>query len=342
MSTQLRFNDLPNLVTRAILFVLAFMQCWLAWEFWQSYATDGPARVVLPVAGAGLALLEVFALVVAADADADTKKTRGRGLVWRMVWIVLLSVNLLTEIGAFASIIAAEEGERAAVITRATDLETQRDTLDREIASLTAELAARNADKPIAALQVELDAAHTVAAGFAEMRPRDAREIARLESAIITARARETAEASRASLQAQIGAEGATPSEYHPQLIAIATILNGAGLRSVAPSDIKAFLPLALALVLKLVLTFGFWVTARDRQSSAIVVEDVPVSPSAVPPLPPPPPLEAVVEPQVVEEPTPKPRRRRKRKGLNAPPPEGELEPWNFVFDDEDSPQVRQ
>jgi len=310
--------DLPMILTRALLYAVAAAQCWLAWSFWQSYAGDGEVKWLLPLFGVALALIEVFALVVAARADGEGRKSRA--LLWRGVWAVLLVVNFAAEIGAFANVIAAEEGRRSNEIAHVQQLQADRDEQAASVAALTAELAARHADKPIAALEVELGAARALAASYAPPRPRDAREIARLESALISARARETARAARDRLDAEIAAQSAPSSQYHPQLVTLARLLDGLGVRA-TPGDVEAFIPLGLALVMKLVLTFGFWVTAVEAPTT---------QPAQLP--------KVALEPKPTEAPkkvaAPPKRRRRKRREVTRPVLADDGEPWRFVFDE--------
>lgn len=312
-------SALPIILTRALLYALAVVQCWLAWSFWQSYAGEGEVKWLLPVFGVALALIEVFALVVAAQADAQGRKSRA--LLWRGVWIVLFVVNFGAEIGAFANVIAVEEERRGVEIAQAQSLTAERDEQVALISSLTTELQTRRADKPIEALEVELEAARALARSFSPARPRDARDIARLESALITARAREEARAERDRLDAAISAMGAPASAHHPQLVTLAQLLSRAGINATA-SDVAAFIPLGLAVVIKLVLTFGFWVTTTDAATAPIEIREPVPAPRA-----PERPAQAVTDAQ------PKPKRRRKR-DLAKPVLAGDGEPWVFLLDD--------
>jgi len=349
MTVQSSADVWPVWATRAVLVLLVPIQCAFAWNFWRSYAPTGEWSLVLPLVGVGLAILEVFALVVAGV--ARTRGDKAAAATWRFVWVVLFVINLTTEIGAFSNVIHADDERRSEYARHTAEMVEREGQLDAEIAALTAELETRHADKPVAALQIDLRAARAVAASFATPRIRDVRDIGRLESAIVTAETRAARQAERDRLASQIAQRSDTASVHSPQLVTLARLLNAAGFRAVRPEDVEAFLPLGLALVLKLVLTFGFWVTTPTRKSEG-GGEGAPASPptidatppnltagaplqaAPVEPLPPAPDASSA-KPQPKPGASGKPKRNRPSKRLAEPPKPVDLEPLDFVFDEE-------
>lgn len=249
---------IPNLIMLLFLAVLCAVQIALVLHFWESFAGDDPFYgLVFQALGVSFAAIEMVLLAVASAAIEEGRRIAA--YVMRIAFIGLVAINLLGDIGAIYAYttenaqtraIAFREGETA--LTDVADLRARRDALQ-------ASLAAQELDLPVAALEVQLEAA-VIARDAGGVGPRTqawrTQRAASLEAALVTAR--EIAALDQRIADAQALANARPISNQHPQMDALAALSAWSG----APLDadtIRIGLALMVAIILRAMLAFGFW-----------------------------------------------------------------------------------
>ena len=218
--------------------------------------------------GLGVALLfiEMTALVVAADAIA--RGERHKAWAWLCVFGLVVLVNLFADFGAVVTRSARDaEARRRRAIYDAASV-TAREA-DADIARLTALLESGQRHRPVAALRAE----HAAALDRVEVYQRIERQppyrlverAAAAEAALVTAETLVAAEARRDSARATMTQFGARPPGEHPQFEAVATLLNSLGVDA-SPGQVRVWLAVPIAIILKTVLVFGLWVLTQQER----------------------------------------------------------------------------
>ncbi len=247
------------------LLVLAVLQIILQLAFWGGIANGDVSRAWLfQGIGAGLTLMEIFALVVASELASKGDTLRANWL--RALFVVLAAVNLTADLSALSQFTGAEEGRRLEAARAYSDASEAAQEAEAEIVRLQGELGAMSMNRPTRALEAERAALALRADRYLQSGQavpiRYVDQLAGYDSAIIIAGAIEAASHRRALAQAALSGQAAPESTTSP-FAALARLAAFVGVQTDA-EDIIAALAFAVALVVKLSLTVGFWcVTPR-------------------------------------------------------------------------------
>jgi len=228
-------------------------------SFWGSLGGD--KALLYQFMGGGLAVIEITALVVIAEANARGENEKARA--WWVVFPLVLVLGLAGDFGALLERGARDgEGRSHAVARYDAALIDDREA-SAEILRLGAQLDALGARRPVAALKAERDDAvarrdRHVAAGLIVPRSVAVRAVTS-ESALATAEALAKAEMKREAARVVLRQAGRRPDAEHPQFAGMATLLGVTGFQ-VSAEAVRVLLAAYAALVLKIVLVVGFWV----------------------------------------------------------------------------------
>jgi hypothetical protein len=254
--------------------VLAIVNISLVMGFWHSFGGDNP--VAFQALGVALVLIEMTALVVASDAEANGAPTRAT--IWRVIFGLVVVVNLFADFGAVVTRTAEDAAHRAqqrATYDTAADQERE---AAAEIGRLQQLLPEGERDKPLLALQAELRAVVARVDSYArEGRVPPGRITDRLASAqslVATRQAIDVQERLRSSARETIRRFGARPEAEHPQFVAFATLLRSLGV-VVDASMVRVWLAVPIAIIMKLVIVFGFWVLTPRSRAARTEPEDL-------------------------------------------------------------------
>jgi hypothetical protein len=257
----MRLPPLSNAVMLLALLVLAGVQVALVIEFWSSFAGESPFfKAVFVGLGLGFAGVELVALVVCANAARAGAWVRAN--VFRLIFLALFAANLVSDVGAIYAFTTTDADARSAAQIAGDDARRDIADITERRAALRATLAERKLDMPVRALEIQRNAAIAARnAGGAGERTQSWRvqRAAALDAALETAREIETLDKRIATMRATAAAS--PHSGDHPQLQALATILSWCNL-TVTTDTLRVALALAMAVVLRCVLAFGFWAAA--------------------------------------------------------------------------------
>jgi hypothetical protein len=262
-------RSLPSWITLIALYALAGLQVALVLYFWSSFETLVDwVRWVLCGVGGGLAVVEIFALVVASEAAGRGELSKA--FAYRTVFVALALLNVAAEIGAVATLTAGDQAQRAGAAQAYAEAVATKSAADSEIVRLRNILDADRLNRPSAALRAEMEAAQRIRDGYTTQGRtapwRVLENAARLESAYATALEVDRQLAVRATAQAGIDrAGGAAPHTVHPQFETLAMVARSAGIATNA-DQVRAWLAFGLAAVMKLVLAVGFWTVTPTRR----------------------------------------------------------------------------
>lgn len=257
----MRLPPLSNAIMLIALLVLAGVQIALVIEFWSSFAGESPFfKAVFVGLGLGFAGVELVALVVCANAARDGAWARANFL--RLIFVALFAANLISDVGAIYAFTTTDADARSAAQIAGDD--ARRDIVDitERRAALRETLGEKKLDMPVRALEIQRNAAVIARdSGGAGERTQSWRiqRAAALDAALETARELEALDKRLADARAT--AASSPHSGDHPQLQALATILSWFNV-SVTTDTLRVALALAMAVVLRCVLAFGFWAAA--------------------------------------------------------------------------------
>jgi hypothetical protein len=256
-------RSLPAWIFTGVLYALAVAQVVIAFFFWRTFGGEGWLEsLVWPVIGCGLVILEIFALVVAADATERGETAKARAL--QFLFVCLASVNFLADIAAVSNMSAADEAQRSQTVLVREQLLERRAEIVAERASLKANLAADHLDLPPDAIAYQRDAAQARRARYIRPPTSLLRQIAQLESAHTTATRVAALEAERDQIDASLRAAPPTAA-HHPQFETLQRIASWFGIDA-SVSDVRVATALLVALLLKAALAFGFWAATPHRR----------------------------------------------------------------------------
>lgn len=250
-------------LTYVPLAALAVVNIALVLGFWSKMAAE--QALAYQVLGASFAVIEMSALVVISDAAARGETVKAH--VWRVVLVLVLIVNLFADFGAVVSMSGQDADNRARAVAAYDAAARSEREADAEIIRLTAMLETQGANRPAAALEAEMRSLqlrreNMVNAGVQPSRRLLERAVA-AEAAFATAAEIERLRGERDRARATLTAAGARPATEHWQFKGIADLAGMLGV-SVSGEQARVGVGAVLALVLRLVLLFGFWaVTPR-------------------------------------------------------------------------------
>lgn len=245
--------------------------------FWRSVGGGNP--IVYQVIGVCLVLIEMTGLVVAADAVADGRRPQARA--WHVLFVLVLFVNLFADYGAVVTRTANDAQERAHNRALYDAAVASKAEAERDITRLTRVLDDNDDNKPLAALRAERTAALARRDAYLgqhrEVPRRIATAVLRAETVLASAEDLFIAQQKRDAASATLVQYGSRPEAEHPQFEAVAALLRSLGF-SVSAGTVRVWLAVPIAVILKLVLMFGFWVLPTGarrfrRQREEDVVE---------------------------------------------------------------------
>lgn len=260
--------NLPRHATLVALGILAAAQLLLVIDFYAGLRADGIGGFLLLMIGIGLCLLEIFMIALA---DRTKHEDRPRAAAWWLVlFFVVLTLNSAADFGAITTVTATDQAERARQRVLYEQNERALARANAEIGSLERNLPGREYNQPSRALRSLLAEREARRAQFERRNwavPLDlSRRIVRLESAIATMEEIERQKAERDRAEAFL-AEHRRPNRAHPQFEALAALLAGVGIHT-TPEAVRIGVAFALVIVLKLVLTTGFFVTSGGKRAA--------------------------------------------------------------------------
>jgi hypothetical protein len=276
--SRLTYIPLVGLAAANVLLVLGF---------WGSFG--GENKFTYQTIGVCLAVVEFTALVVVSDANARGEKIKA--FTFGALLGLILALNTIGDFGAVATMTAADTEGRAQAIARYDAVVVAEREANAEVVRLTALLETQGRNRPIAALEAEMRAAQLRRDAFIREGSQPPRRVVdratQAESAHATAQALAINTRTRDQTRATIAGIGARPAVAHSQFVALAELAGMVGGR-VTTEQVRVALAAAVALILKLVLVFGFWaVSPRIRPSAAPDNVPMPVSASIEAELPP-------------------------------------------------------
>lgn len=234
----------------AIMACAAVIQVQLTVHFWDTFSAP-IAEIKALVIGVAvcMALLEFLLLGLSAEArKAGHAKLAGR--VMFVFWFTFLG-NFCADYSAFVSLTAGDRDVRAQAAQIYQMDKDRLATLDREIATLQAQLAASEMNIPSAAIQQAIAAQEEIngryEANQAEVPAGYVRRVARLKSALITAQRLETLQGERVQAEQALRGRSAVPQAIHPQFEAISQLFGG----MISPEQVRATLPVILVIAFK-------------------------------------------------------------------------------------------
>lgn len=252
----------PAMIFLCVLYLLAITQVAIGFIFWSSFGGSGQfERSIWAILGCGLAIAEIFALVIASEAGARGEAVKA--WVIRGLFIFLAVVNLTADLAAIANMTSHDEAARAQAVAVRESLTSRRAELNEERLRLKAQLQADNLDLPADAIAAQLEAAIIRRDRYAVPPSRIVRQAAALESAHTTALRIVELERERDRIDESLTA--APPvAAHHPQFDALRRIASWGGL-NLTIDQIRTGLALLLTLLLKATLAFGFWAATPRR-----------------------------------------------------------------------------
>jgi hypothetical protein len=257
----------------APLLTLAGVNIVLAWHFWGWL--DEPGEITFRVAGVTFVLIEYCILVVASDNFA--RREYGRGAMMIVLGLALFVGGLIADFGAVVSRSSHDAQMRAQAVAAYDQAVVQEREHAAEAARLSAVLTDQSRDLPVAALQAQAArlAERRVAYDQEGLAPpqRLAESIARVDAALATAQARDAALARRDDARADLAAIGARPQADDPQSASIASLMGILGM-TVAPADVRTFIGLFIAVLMKSLLFFGFWAMTPQKREQKPTEEE--------------------------------------------------------------------
>lgn len=292
----MRLPPLSNAIMIAALVLAGAVQIALVLEFWSSFAgEDAFSKWVFQGLGIAFAIIEMVALAVCAN--AARLGAWARATAFRVVFVGLFAINLTCDIGAIYTFTTRDAEARAAALQASQSTEQVVEETRARIAALRETLVRQELDEPVVSLEIKRDAAVALRDQYGVgQRTQNWRtqRAATLEAALATAR-----EIERLEGELEVGRKALLSrpqSASHPQTAALATILGWFGITA-SESTIRVSLALAIALVLRGVLAFGFWaatlppgrkaegqgragdpVQAMATPPTVTVIEDMPVA----------------------------------------------------------------
>jgi hypothetical protein len=250
----------PGWIVTSVLTALTAAQVVIAYLFWTSFgATSLVERALFPVVGCGLAIVEVFALVLASEATARGEGAKAWAL--RALFLALCLINLTADVAAVANLTGHDEQVRSLAVTELEALDARRVEVEAERGRLKAALQTDRLDLPPAAIAAQRDAAKGRRDRYIAERltPPDrlVRETAHLESAYLTATRVQELEEEWGRIDQALLARPPVAA-HHPQFETLSRLSSWTGV-ALTPETIRTALAFALALILKLTLAFGMW-----------------------------------------------------------------------------------
>lgn len=257
----------PAMIVLCALYLLALTQAIIGLFFWLSFGGSGPfERLVWPILGCSLAIIEIFALVIASEAQGRGETSKAWAV--RVLFIALALINVTADLAAVYTMTSHDEAARAQAVAVREGLISRRAEVNEERLRLKAQLQTDNLDLPADAIAAQLEAAIIRRDRYAVPPSRIVRQAAVFESAHTTALRIAELERERDRIDESLTA---TPpvAAHHPQFDALRRIASWVGL-NLTIEQIQTGLALMLILVLKATLAFGFWAaTPRRIQSEA-------------------------------------------------------------------------
>ena len=142
-------RSLPSWITLIALYALAGLQVALVLYFWSSFETLVDwVRWVLCGVGGGLAVVEIFALVVASEAAGRGELSKA--FAYRTVFVALALLNVAAGIGAVATLTAGDQAQRAGAAQAYAEAVATKSAADSEIVRLRNILDADRLNRPSA------------------------------------------------------------------------------------------------------------------------------------------------------------------------------------------------
>lgn len=271
-------------LTNIPLFVLAGVNIWMVVGFWSQLGGGDP--LPYQIFGACLAAVEVTFLVVSADAQSRGEIAKAR--IWRIVFAIVLCLNLVADFGAIVTKTKADQRERAQYVAAydaavRTELES-----NREIERLERVIAADDLALPTAAIEARLQGVRERRQRYEVQGLRAPRalviEMTTVEQALAVSRSLDRARADRDEARKSLERFGTRPESSNAQIEGLVELAGAVGLR-LDPETVRVVLAAALALVGKLVLVFGFWaVTPRALAGPSAPPVEAPQRPTVVTP----------------------------------------------------------
>lgn len=276
--SRLTYIPLVGLAVANVLLVLAF---------WGSFG--GENKFAYQTIGVCLAVVEFTALVVVSDGNARGEKVKAA--IWGTLLGLILGINAIGDFGAVVTMTAADTEHRSQAIARYDAAVVADREANAEVVRLTASLERQGRNRPAAALEAEMRAAQLRRYAFIREGSEPPRRVvdraAQAESAYATAQALAAHTRARDQARVTIAGIGARPAAAHSQFVGLAELARMVGVRATT-EQVRIVLAAAVALILKLVLVFGFWaLTPRIRPSTALDDVPMPVSASIEAELPP-------------------------------------------------------
>lgn len=270
-------------LTNIPLFVLAGVNIWMVVGFWSQLGGGDP--LPYQVFGACLAAVEVTFLVVSADAQSRGEITKAR--IWRIVFAIVLCLNLVADFGAIVTKTKADQQERAgqAALYDAT-VRTEAETSE-EIARLEGALQTAGLALPTAALEARHQGVRERRQRYEVQGLRVPRaivlETSAVEQALAISQRLDLAKAERQQARQRIQEFGTRPETSNAQIEGLVELAGATGVHLDAET-VRVVLAAALALVGKLVLVFGFWaVTPRGARPVPPLALDTTTRPKPAP-----------------------------------------------------------
>jgi hypothetical protein len=285
MTSQPRASILTRL-TNIPLFVLAGVNVWMVVGFWRQLGGGDPLPYQL--FGACLAAVEVTFLVVAADAHGRGEVTKAR--TWRVVFAVVLCLNLVADFGAIVTKTKDDQIEREHRAAEYDVAHRGESEAESELNRLEAAMQASNLMLPTAAIEARLRGLEERRERYSAQGLRTPRglvvEIATVEQALAVSRRADEVRGVRDQARARLEEFGTRPETSNAQIQGLAELAAVLGINA-DPETLRVVLAAALALVGKLVLVFGFWAVTPRVIAGPVAPFDPPqsikVPPSAQP-----------------------------------------------------------
>lgn len=258
-------------LTNIPLFVLAGVNIWMVVGFWSQLGGGDP--LPYQIFGACLAAVEVTFLVVSADAQSRGEIAKAR--IWRVVFAIVLCLNLVADFGAIVTKTKADQQERAEQVAAYDSAARAETEATQEIERLERALAAADLALPTAAIDARLQGVRERRQRYEAQGLRVPRalviETANVGQALAVARSLDRARAEQQEARALLQGFGTRPESSNAQIEGLVELAEAAGVQ-LDPETVRVLLAAALALVGKLVLVFGFW--AVTPRSSALRQHD--------------------------------------------------------------------
>jgi hypothetical protein len=262
--------------------LLAGVNIWMVVGFWSQLGGGDP--LPYQIFGACLAAVEVTFLVVSADAQSRGEVAKAR--IWRVVFAIVLCLNLVADFGAIVTKTKADQQERAEQIAAYDAAVRAESESSQEIERLESALAAADLALPTAAIEARLHGVRERRQRYETQGLRMPRalviETTNVEQALAIARSLERASAERREARDRLQRFGTRPETSNAQIEGLVELAGAAGIR-LDPETVRVVLAAALALVGKLVLVFGFWAVTPRMVAVPVAPHEEPQRAEAAP-----------------------------------------------------------